>query len=342
MTASPPTTDLLALDIGGANIKAADGEGWAESRPFAMWREWERLADVLAEVIRARTPRCVVATMTGEIADCFSSRAAGVRHIAAALAEAAAPADVGIYRVDGAIVSPAAIAAAPLGAAASNWHAVARLAGAATSSDRAFLIDIGSTTVDIIPIRAGRPAPSAGDDVGRMHSGELIYTGMERTPVAAIVRSLPHRGLRRPVASELFAQSRDAWLVLGGVAEEPAAVDTADGGPATAAAARVRLARTMLLDPEGFTAADATAAAEACAAAQARQVARSLLRVAERVGWEPAEVVISGHGDMLADRALARTGWMATRTWLRERLGPDVSRAAPAHALALIARGVIR
>jgi probable H4MPT-linked C1 transfer pathway protein len=308
-----------------------------------MWREWQRLADVLAEVIRRRAPRRVVATMTGEIADCFPSRAAGVRHIVAALRQAAGSSvDLGIYCVDGSIASPQAVVVEPGAAAASNWHAVARLAADGVAAERAMLIDIGSTTVDIIPLVAGRPAALASDDPGRMLSGELVYTGMERTPLAAIVRSLPHRGLRRPVASELFAQSRDVWLVLGGLAEDATATDTADLGPATAAAARVRLARTMLLDPESFTAADAARAAEWCAEAQVRQVARSLLRVVRGIGWMPSDVVLSGHGDALADRALARAGCTAVRTRLCERLGADVSRAAPAHALALIARGVIR
>lgn len=343
MTASSPSSDLLALDIGGANIKAADGLGWAHSRPFAMWREWQRLPDVLRDVIRPRSPRRVVATMTGEIADCFPSRAAGVRHIVAAIERAVGPStEIGIYRVDGTIASPREVEASPIAAAASNWHAVARLAGSMVEADRALLLDIGSTTVDIIPLVDGRPAPLATDDVGRMRSGELVYTGMERTPVAALVRSLPHRGVRRPIASELFAQSRDAWLVLGILAEDAAASDTADGGPATVNAARVRLARAMLLDPEAFTAADALAAAESCAVAQARQVARGLFRVANGVGWEPTRVVLSGHGNPLATRALARTGWSAGCLCLGDRLGAEVARAAPAHALALIDRGLIR
>ncbi|NCA12058.1 hypothetical protein EBR56_09680, partial [bacterium] len=37
-----PDADLIALDIGGANLKAADGLGWTDARPFALWREWRR------------------------------------------------------------------------------------------------------------------------------------------------------------------------------------------------------------------------------------------------------------------------------------------------------------
>jgi len=174
-----------------------------------------------------------------------------------------------------------------------------------------------------------------------MASGELVYTGMERTPVPAIVRWLPHRGARRPVAAERFAQSQDAWLLLGGLPEDPSATDTADDRPATRDAARVRLARTMLLDPECFTPEDAHGAAARIAAAQARQVARSLARVARTVGWTPDGIVLSGHGDGLATRAIALLAWNPCSLSLSSHLSQALSRVAPAHAVALIARGLI-
>ena len=149
-TVSP--TDLVALDIGGANLKAADGLGWTRSESFPLWREWRRLPDSLAAMVAARTPPRLVATMTGEIADCFPSRAAGVAHIIDSLAAAAerigCPEPPGIYRLDGRIVGPAEAKARPLLAAASNWHALARLAAAHAATDRCLLIDVGSTTTD--------------------------------------------------------------------------------------------------------------------------------------------------------------------------------------------------
>lgn len=339
-TLRSPAADLIALDIGGANIKAADGLGWSSSMPFAMWRDWQRLSLTLADFLPQVAER-VVATMTGEIADCFASRRAGVEHIVAALVAAADTSDVGLYTTDGRVVSPEVAIRNPLAVAASNWHAVARLAAALAPTDRTFLIDIGSTTVDIIPIRDRRPAPRAFDDVGRMAVGELVYTGIERTPVAAIVRSLPHRGIRRPVASELFARSQDAWLMLGGLPEEPSCTDTADGSPATREASRIRLARTMLLDPEAFTADDARVAAAGIAAAQTRRVVRATQQVAREIGWRPTGIVISGHGHPLASRVLVMLPFDAITIQLQETLSPPVARVAPAHALALIARGTL-
>lgn len=342
MNALPsPAVDLIALDIGGANIKAADGFGWTKTEAFAMWRDWRRLDAALTGFI-VDAPRRVVATMTGEIADCFPSRRAGVEHIVAALTSATRTASVGIYTTDGRIVSPEDAIRDPLAVAASNWHAVARLAASLAPTSRTLLIDIGSTTTDIIPLETGKPTPRANDDVGRLASGELVYTGMERTPIAAIVRSLPHRGIRRAVVSELFARSQDAWLMLGGLPEDSSCTDTADGGPATRDAARIRLARTMLLEPEEFTPDDALAVAERIAAAQTRQVARAVRRVTRSTGWEPTGMVFSGHGGLLARRLLVGLPRTLLTIDVQDYLSRAVSRVAPAHALALIARGTLR
>ncbi|MFM1904947.1 MAG: hypothetical protein RLZZ440_2847 [Planctomycetota bacterium] len=340
-SSEPAACDLVAFDIGGANLKAADGRGWSATLGFPLWKQWRDLPAALEQILAARRPERVVATMTGEICDCYPSRAAGVAHIAESLvaaARAAGAGDPGIYLTDGRIVAAGEAIDAWRLAAASNWHAVARLAASAASDRRGLLLDIGSTTTDIVPFDRGRVAATAFDDAGRMLAGELVYTGMERTAVAAIVRRLPHRGRSRPVASELFAESRDAWLTLGGLADVAAAIDTADGGPATVAAARIRLARTMLLDPADFTAADATTAAEAVAARQATLITRALRQVARAAGWAPDVIVVSGHGDVLARRALATTGWQTEIESLADAIGPANARSAPAFALACIAR----
>ena len=77
---------LLALDIGGANLKAADGREFAAMRYFPLWQRPEKLADALAELLAAAPEHnVIVATMTGELADCFTTKAEGVAAIVAAL-----------------------------------------------------------------------------------------------------------------------------------------------------------------------------------------------------------------------------------------------------------------
>jgi hypothetical protein len=339
-----PTGDLLAFDVGGANLKAADGLGRIHAEGFQMWRRPHDLAARLAGIAAEWRPRRIIATMTGEIADCFPDRAAGVGAIVAALGTAAdgVGAALGIYAVDGRIVTPSEAVAAPHRVAASNWHALARLAAHHAGCDQSLLIDVGSTTTDILLLDRHGPMALAEDDAGRMASGELVYTGIERTPVAALVRSLPLAGRRRPVASELYARSQDAWLLAGGLPETPASTDTADGGPVTREAARVRMARMALLEPALVTLADAQAAAEHLIRAQTRLVALAIRRVLSHHRLPPQRLVLSGHGTALAERAIGHTGLDLPIVRLDTAIGPQASRAAPAHALALIARGDLR
>ena len=335
----PTQPEVLALDIGGANLKAADGLGWSQSEPFAMWREWQRLYKVVGRLLDRRPTAHLLVTMTGEIADCFSDRTAGVNHIVTTCTQAAAGCQVSFYSLTGELVPASAATAAPLEVAAANWHALARLAGSLQPHGHGLLIDVGSTTTDIVPLTNGQPTPNGRHDWDRLAAGELVYTGIERTAVPSVVRGLPFNGRRQPISSEYFATTRDAWLLVGGLPECPADRDTADGQPATRTAARIRLARTLLLEPDQFVIETAVEAAQWIVEAQARQLARSLASVVSAT-CKPVEfVILSGHGSPLAQRALDRLAWPGLVISLPEILGSAVSRAAPAHALALIGRG---
>ncbi len=88
------------MDIGGANLKASDGGGWALWRPFPLWQRRDELPDALADLLRQSPPADALAvTMTGELADCFSTKAEGVETILAAVAAAACGRAIWVYRV---------------------------------------------------------------------------------------------------------------------------------------------------------------------------------------------------------------------------------------------------
>ncbi len=106
-------------------------------------------------------------------------------------------------------------------------------------------IDIGSTTTDIIPVRAGSIATAARTDSERLQAYQLIYSGVERTPVCGVVRSLPLHELNTPVMNEWFATMRDVYVWIGELPEDPASLDSADGRPITRRHAAYRLARMI-------------------------------------------------------------------------------------------------
>ncbi len=329
----------LALDIGGANLKAADGEGFAVSHPFPMWESPRQLVDALRSLVSLQ-PKVdhVAATMTGELADCFTTKIQGVTYILQALTTAADGRHTRVYLTNGKLVSLQTAMRQPLLAAASNWHALANFAGRYAPEGTALLIDIGSTTCDMIPIVDGLPVTIGHTDPNRMINGELIYTGVERSPVCAISQWVPWRGRKCPLAHELFATMWDVYLTLGDLPEEPANRFTADRRAATKEAARDRLARAICADREMFTETDARQAATALAQAQVKRIAAIAVQLIARLQQPPHTVVISGKGEFLARRVLDKLKLKSTVVSLTKELGPELSQCAPAHALAVLAR----
>jgi len=331
----------LGLDIGGANLKAADGRGWCHSTPLALWREPERLSAALAELVRSAPDHDGVAvTMTGELADCFVTKSAGVDSILTAVSEAIETigdrSTVRVYRTDGALVELSVAREEPLAVAAANWHAIAQFACRHTTAGKGILLDLGSTTCDLIPLVDGRPAARGRTDPDRLVSGELVYTGVARSPLCALVSELPWRGRMCRVAQEVFATTRDAYLLLGHVPDRASDTNTADGRPATRHFAHDRMARQICADRTMFSMADALAAAEAVKQAQLALLAAALRQVSAEAG-DCEQVVISGQGEFLLRELLAAEVPRAEIISLADRLGPDVSQAAAAHALAVLA-----
>src|SRR5262249_24124617 len=195
----------------------------------------------------------------------------------------------------------------------------------------ALLIDIGSTTTDIVPLNDGKPIPRGLTDFDRLRRRELVYTGVRRTPVCAL--------LGEAVAAELFATTLDAHLALGYVTEDAADMGTADGRPATRPAAHARLARMLGADSEACTEEDTRRLAEAVHERQMSLIRTALTQVMAQLPGMPRTVVLSGSGEFLGRELLATAGEFADLrvVSLGEHLGPVISQAACAYAVAVLA-----
>ena len=337
MTPEPshtPCSQWVGLDVGGANLKGADLHGHAESRPFALWRESQRLPEALSELLSAFDPNCSIAlTMTGELADCYADKAEGVRHIVQATTAAAPDRTVVVATVDDDWLSPSEACEQPLRVAAANWRVLARAVAKRMGDQSALLADAGSTTVDLIPVRNGTVDTASRTDLDRLLAGELVYTGVRRTPVCALVDSLPYREKQCPVAAELFATTADAWLLLGELHDSHDA-ETADGRPLTRDAAVARLARCCCLDSSHFSLEDAIIAAKAIAGVQVQ-------RLAELIDGQQT-VVVSGEGGFLIRRAAQQIESSIELISLHKLFRVDeqaaISACAPAYAAALLAQ----
>jgi probable H4MPT-linked C1 transfer pathway protein len=333
------SANYLALDIGGANIKVANGRGYANSCAFPLWRDPHGLAQQLRTVI-SDSPACdhLVVTMTGELADCFTTKAEGVKFILKAVATGSDNRHTRVYRVDGKLVTPHVAANDPLLVAAANWHALATFAGRFTNKQPALLIDVGSTTTDVIPLLHGKPAASGKTDTQRLLTGELVYTGVERSPVCAVAAATMYRSDPIQVVQEFFATMRDVYIILERLAEDPTSFESADRRAATKPYARQRLARMVAADQEEFNHRDALTLANDVAEQHAAHLRAAIVRVTNKMAEKPTKVILSGHGEFLAAAAMEGTPLAnLPRVSLTNEIGADNSRSAPAYALAVLA-----
>jgi probable H4MPT-linked C1 transfer pathway protein len=325
---------MLGLDIGGARLKAAYPDGSARSLPFALWKEPRQLPAALCELVGGAPAHARIAvTMTGELCDCFESKSQGVRTIVDAVEAIAEGKAVHVWTLGG-FVDVAQARAKPLAAASANWLALAAFAGRYVQGN-GLLVDIGSTTTDIVPISAGRPVPKGFADPERLRSLELVYTGVRRTPLCAV--------LGGGVAAELFATTLDVFLVLGSIAEDATYRQTADGRPATRAAAHARLARMLCADPDSFDQQETTKLAQRALLRQVYQLTMAFDHVLRSLPRGADTVVLAGEGEFLARLVLSQQNSFrgGTVISLSEKLGFERSCAACAYAVAVLAQEML-
>src|SRR5437764_312544 len=123
------SSTVVGLDIGGANLKLASTAGLAVHRPFALWKQPERLAVELRSLL-SQAPRIdrLAVTMTGELCDCFETKRQGVNDILDAVATVG-KVEILVWTTNGCFVDLPTARKEWLKVAAANWLATATLAG---------------------------------------------------------------------------------------------------------------------------------------------------------------------------------------------------------------------
>jgi (4-(4-[2-(gamma-L-glutamylamino)ethyl]phenoxymethyl)furan-2-yl)methanamine synthase len=193
------------------------------------------------------------------------------------------------------------------GIASANWHATAELA--ATHCADAVLVDIGSTTTDLIVLRAGRVAPAGASDAQRLASGALVYQGVVRTPLCALAPRVPFGGAQVNVMNEFFATTADVYRLTGELDPAHDQQASADNGAKDAPATRQRLARMIGRDAHEASAGEWLGLAQFWRGAQLGEIAGQLERVLAAAGLPPdAPLIGAGCGDFLAAALAERSG----------------------------------
>ena len=250
--AAADSATVFGWDVGGAHVKVSMADAAGAVLDVAQWAcpLWQGLGHLerTIDLVFERWPEAGsdaalhAVTMTGEMVDLFEDRAHGVRAIAAALAQRLGP-RLRFYAGDAGWLTPQACADGWRSVASANWLATARWI--ASRVPDALLIDIGSTTTDIIPIAGGCVVARAATDAGRLATGELVYQGVVRTPLCGIAQRIEFAGEDVNVMNEWFATTADVYLLTGELASHYDLYPSADQGPKTEAASRTRLARMI-------------------------------------------------------------------------------------------------
>lgn len=305
----------LGWDIGGAHVKACLLEDGAPRDiaqwPCPLWQGMQHLDEALGQ---ARTRWSGpweagishAATMTGEMVDLFADREEGVARIAERLAQALGP-SLKLLDADGAWRSPREAGGRWRGIASANWCATARVL--APRLGDALLLDIGSTTTDLIPVRAGRVAALGTNDAERLATGELVYQGVVRTPLCALGPRVRLGGHMVNVMNEFFATTADVYRMTGELDPAHDQAPAADGRAKDARSTRQRLARMVGRDDADASEAEWLALARWWKQAQLRVVRAQMARVCAHAGLPAdAPVVGAGCGTFLAAQLARQAG----------------------------------
>ncbi len=247
--------NIVGWDIGGAHLKAVAINQAGEivaifQQPCPLWKGLDQLQFAVNAVMRALNSFSIhrhAITMTGELVDLFTNRDDGVRQIIDTMVTLLPGIEIAIFAGHAGFVRPEQIGAQHYPAIASaNWLASALFA--AQSAGNGLFVDIGSTTTDILLLQDRQVMAQGYSDYQRLISQELIYTGVIRTAVMAVARTVQDEGHTVGVMAEYFATMADVYRLTGELNEQHDQADSADGAEKTLPASARRLARMIGCD----------------------------------------------------------------------------------------------
>ena len=222
--------------------------------------------------------------------------------------------------------------------ASANWHASAR--ALAMHTQDALLIDIGSTTTDIIAIEAGKVVEYGLSDASRMQADMLVYAGVVRTPVMALAQKLVFEETEINVAAEYFATMADVYRLTDELPPESDMAETADGKGKSALESARRLARMIGHDVESKPIESWKDLATTCKNLQLKQIKAAILKHLK----SGVLIIGAGAGSFLTKQLALDLGHtyqpisMCLPEHINLRLKHDLEVCFPAYAVALLAK----
>jgi probable H4MPT-linked C1 transfer pathway protein len=222
----------------------------------------------------------------------------------------------------------------PLSVGSANFLATAQ--AVARLVPGALLMDMGSTTTDIIPC----DRPQGLTDAERLQTGELVYTGYTRTPVPSVTTRAPLLGTWQTLARDAFANMADVRRILGTLPSDADQHDTTDGRSKSLEDSLRRFARGFGRDGEMRHLSGWKVAAAYVDQVQRRSIFDGAIQVLSRPGLAAGSVVTAGIGwpavaSIAADLGLAPGQTFGTVIGAPEHLKAKATCYAPAVAVAM-------
>ncbi|MFW9914974.1 MAG: hydantoinase/oxoprolinase family protein [Candidatus Thorarchaeota archaeon] len=336
------------LDIGGANTKfvvtvSKDGKKLttreAGSVYFPFWEKKDEfpefVAGILAQIEKKYTAIELGITITAELSDAFESKREGIEYIVNSITSYYAGNPL-VYATTGEFLSPDIAIQEWLRTAASNWYATASIV--ARFFPDALLIDIGSTTTDIIRIYQGKPSPQGLTDTERLQTGELIFVGALRTNLATLVSELEVNEVPTQTSTEFFACMADILTVLGKIEPKYYSIPTPDGKGTSISHCMRRIARVVCADMNILNEKDIVDLADQILERTQQRIRWGIKRqIASGIPWPPKKVVLAGIGAKNLGKDTAKT-MDSQITYLSDLIGEKEAEMAPAYSVAVLLR----
>ena len=341
--------NVLGLDIGGANTKAAfikttDGtvkELRTFIEYFPIWKSGKEQLPKVLEKLKKRLVDStaldgVGVTITAELSDAYMTKKEGVHHVLDCVTEVFSDVPTFVLDVEANLLPVKDARREPLKVASANWAATGWMISQLIKN--CIVVDVGSTSTSIIPVINGNIAAEGRSDLEKLQNGELVYSGALRTNIAAIVNGIPVRGRVTRVSSELFAQSGDVHLILGNIGKEEYTAETCDGRGKTRREAMARLARVVCADIGMLTEQEIVDLTKFVYDKQVEQITGGLKQVYERIKplLQEKAVVVTGLGrNFLAKKAAEKAGFSEVID-MRELVGAEAAVVSPSVGVALM------
>ena len=261
--------NILGLDIGGANTKAAlvkfrnseIFESFSVIEYFPFWKKtlndipnmFNRIVEnlIIQNHLKLEDLDFISITITAELSDAFQTKREGIITILNSLEQVFEKAKMFFINKNNKFSNFNQVKSDSLSIAAANWVSTSLFLGKFVPN--CVLIDAGSTTIDIVPILNSVPVPVGRNDIERLINRELIYTGGLRATIPSITHFVPYKDKMVRISFEKFALVSDVHRILNSISETEYINDTADNRSISLDDCYARLARIVCMDLESIS-----------------------------------------------------------------------------------------